>query len=98
VKETKPFCHTVLHLHVTFQDVLDVFEYLCAVSVHLGVLSDSHTLIKFLIMEKVVIIMNLISVSDKKLSVCGNSKLIHSITVFFFSPLPVITKCPYKYI
>ena len=34
-------------------------------SVHLGVLSDSHTLIKFRILEKVVIVMNLISVSGK---------------------------------
>ena len=41
-------------------------------AVHLGVLSDSHTLIKFLIVEKVVIVMNLISVNDKKVSACGN--------------------------
>jgi len=53
-------------------------------SVHLGMLSDSHTLIKFRILEKVVIVMNLISVSDKKVSACDNSKLICNISVFFF--------------
>jgi hypothetical protein len=59
------------------------------------VLSVSHTLIKFLIVEKVVIVMNLISVSDKKVSACGNSKLMCSISVFFFSPIPVVTKYAY---
>jgi len=63
--------------------------------VSLGVLSDSCTLIKFLIIEKVVFVMNLIIVSDK-VSAFGNSKLICSISVFFCS-IPVVTKCAYKY-
>jgi len=35
LKETKPFCHTVLHLHITFQDMFGVFEYLCTVSLYI---------------------------------------------------------------
>ena len=49
-------------------------------------------------MEKEVIVMNLISVSDKKVFACGNSKLICSISVFFCSPVPVFAKCSYKYV
>jgi len=79
--------------------MLGVFEYLRTVSVlHLGVLSDSHTLVTFLVMEKLVIVMNLITVSVKKVSACGNSKLICSILVFFCSPISVVAKCAYKYI
>jgi hypothetical protein len=62
-----------------------------------GVLSDSHTLIKFLVMERVAILMNLISVIDKNASACGNSKFICSISVFFCSAIPVVAKYPYKY-
>jgi hypothetical protein len=65
--------------------------------IHEGVLSDSHTLIKFLVMEKVANLMNLITVNDKNVSAYGNSKFLCSISVFFCSAIPVVAKYPYKY-